>query len=48
MGGMLLANSGFPGIGYLCLAAVAFSAVIIAVFMRGAGADTKLLLDKPA
>ena len=48
LGGMLLANSGFPGIGYLCLAAVAFSAVIIAVFMRGAGADTKLLLDKPA
>ncbi|MCH2676260.1 MAG: MFS transporter, partial [Dehalococcoidia bacterium] len=43
LGGILLAASGFPGIGYLCLGAVAFSAVVIMVFMRGAGADAKLL-----
>ena len=43
LGGILLAASGFPGIGYLCLGAVAFSAVVIMVFMRRAGADAKLL-----
>jgi predicted MFS family arabinose efflux permease len=43
LGGVLLAASGFPGIGYLCLGAVAFSAVVIMVFMRRAGADAKLL-----
>ena len=48
LGGVLLAACGFPGIGYLCLGAVAFSAVVIAVFMRGAGADAKLLLDEPS
>ena len=34
LGGVLLAASGFPGIGYLCLGAAAFSAVVIALFMR--------------
>ena len=34
MGGVLLAASGFPGVGYLCLGAVVFSAVVIALFMR--------------
>ena len=43
LGGILLAASGFPGIGYLCLGAVAFSAVVIMGFMRRAGADAKLL-----
>ena len=34
LGGLLLAASGFPGGGYLCLGAAAFSAVVIALFMR--------------
>ena len=34
MGGVLLAASGFPGVGYLCLGATAFSALVIALFMR--------------
>ncbi|PKB71177.1 MAG: hypothetical protein BZY87_06825 [SAR202 cluster bacterium Io17-Chloro-G6] len=34
LGGVLLAASGFPGVGYLCLGAVAFSAVMIALFLR--------------
>ena len=34
LGGVLLAVMGFPGIGYLCLGAGAFSAVVIALFMR--------------
>ncbi|MEE8465898.1 MAG: hypothetical protein V3S68_05420, partial [Dehalococcoidia bacterium] len=34
IGGFLLAASGFPGVGYLCLGAAAGSAVIIAMFMR--------------
>ena len=48
LGGILLAASGFPGIGYLCLGAVVFSTVVISVFMRGLGADAKLLLDEPS
>jgi len=34
VGGVLLAASGFPGVGSLCLGAAAFSAVVIALFMR--------------
>ena len=34
MGGVLLAASGFPGVGYLCLGVTAFAAVVIALFMR--------------
>ncbi|MDA0262707.1 MAG: MFS transporter [Chloroflexi bacterium] len=34
IGGVLLAASGFPGIGYLCLGAAVFSTVVIAIFMR--------------
>ena len=34
MGGALLAASGFPGVGYLCLGAAVFSAVVIGLFMR--------------
>ena len=34
IGGVLLAASGFPGVGYLCLGAAVFSAVVIALFMR--------------
>ena len=34
LGGVLLASSGFPGIGYLCLGVTAFSTVIIILFMR--------------
>ena len=34
LGGVLLAAIGFPGVGYLCLGAAAFSAVVIALFMR--------------
>ena len=34
LGGVLLAANGFPGVGYLCLGAAAFSAVVIALFMR--------------
>lgn len=37
LGGVLLAAIGFPGVGYLCLGAAAFSAVVIAVFMRRSG-----------
>ena len=33
-GGVLLASTGFPGIGYLCLGAAAFSAVVIGLFLR--------------
>ena len=40
LGGVLLAASGFPGVGYLCLGAVAFSVVIIAMFIREAGSQT--------
>ena len=36
IGGVLLAASGFPGVGYLCLGATAFSALVIALFMRQA------------
>ena len=43
LGGLLLAVSGFPGVGYLCLGAVVFSAVVIVVFMRSAGAGATLL-----
>jgi len=45
LGGLLLAVSGFPGIGYLCLGAVVFSTVVIVVFMRNAGAGATLLPD---
>ena len=48
LGGLLLAFSGFPGIGYLCLGAVVFSAVVIVVFMRSAGAGATLLSDDSA
>ena len=48
VGGVLLAASGFPGVGYLCLGAVAVCAVVIAVFMRGASADAKIPLDEPS
>ena len=34
LGGYLLAAGGFPGVGYLCLGAVAFSVVIIVFFLR--------------
>lgn len=34
LGGVLLASSGYPGIGYLCLGVAAFSTVIIILFMR--------------
>ncbi len=34
LGGVLLAASGFPGIGYLCLGAAAFASVVIVLFMR--------------
>ena len=34
LGGVLLAATGFPGVGYLCLGAAVFSAVVIALFMR--------------
>ena len=34
LGGVLLAASGFPGVGYLSLGAAACSAVVIALFMR--------------
>ena len=34
LGGVLLAAIGFPGVGYLCLGAAVFSAVVIALFMR--------------
>ena len=37
LGGVLLATSGFSGIGYLCLGAAVFSAVIIALYLRQAG-----------
>jgi len=45
LGGLLLAVSGFPGIGYLCLGAVVLSAVVIVVFMRSAVAGATLLPD---
>ena len=48
LGGLLLAFSGFPGIGYLCLGTVVFSAVVIVVFMRSAGAGATLLPDDSA
>ena len=48
LGGLLLAVIGFPGIGYLCLGAVVFSAVVIVVFMRSAGAGATLLPDDSA
>ena len=48
LGGLLLAVSGFPGIGYLCLGTVVFSAVVIVVFMRSAGAGATLLPDDSA
>ena len=34
LGGVLLAADGFPGVGYLCLGAAAFSALVICLFMR--------------
>ena len=40
MGGVLLAASGFPGIGYLSLGAVIGSAVIIVLFMRETRSQT--------
>ena len=45
LGGLLLAVSGFPGIGYLCLGAVVVSAVVIVVFTRSAVAGATLLPD---
>ncbi len=36
LGGVLLAATGFPGVGYLCLAVGGVSALIIALFMRQA------------
>ena len=45
LGGVLLASSGFPGIGYLCLGVTAFSTVIILRFMRRADADAKIAVD---
>ena len=48
LGGLLLAATGFPGIGYLCLGAVVFSALAIVFFLREAGADAKLLVDEPS
>jgi predicted MFS family arabinose efflux permease len=48
LGGLLLAFSGFPGIGYLCLGTVVFSAVVIVVFMRSKGAGATLLPDDSA
>ena len=38
LGGILLASSGFPGIGFLCLGVAAFSTVVIVLFMRQADA----------
>ncbi len=46
LGGLLLAATGFPGIGYLCLGAVVFSALAIIFFLREATADAKLLVDE--
>ena len=40
LGGVLLAASGFPGIGYLSLGAVLGSAVIIVLFMRESRSQT--------
>ena len=37
LGGKLLAASGFPGVGYLCLGAAALATVVIARFMRRPG-----------
>ena len=34
LGGVLLAASGFPGVGYLSLGAAVFSALVIVLFMR--------------
>ncbi len=34
LGGYLLSASGFPGVGYLCLGAVAFSVAVILIFLR--------------
>ena len=34
LGGVLVSASGFPGVGYLCLGAAVFSALVIALFMR--------------
>ena len=48
LGGVLLASTGFPGIGYLCLGVAAFSTVIILRFMRRADADDKILVDEPS
>jgi len=48
LGGVLLASTGFPGIGYLCLGVTAFSTVIILRFMRRADADDKILVDEPS
>jgi DHA1 family inner membrane transport protein len=47
LGGILLASIGFPGVGYLCLGAAVFSALIIVLFMRQADAGAKLLVDEP-
>jgi DHA1 family inner membrane transport protein len=46
LGGLLLAAVGFPGIGYLCLGAVMFSVVVIALFLREERAGAKLLPDE--
>ena len=40
LGGVLLAASGFPGVGYLCLGTAALSAVVIALFMRETKSQT--------
>ena len=45
LGGVLLAASGFPGVGYLCLGAVAFAALVIGLFMRQSDADAKIAVD---
>ncbi|MDA1127601.1 MAG: MFS transporter [Chloroflexi bacterium] len=47
LGGVMLAAVGFPGVGYLCLGAVLFSAVVITLFMRQPHANAKLSSHEP-
>jgi len=44
-GGMLLALTGFSGIGYLCVGTVLISAVITNLYLRETGASAKLSAD---
>ena len=44
-GGVLLALTGFPGIGYLCVGTVLVSAVITNLYLRETGASAKLSAD---